>query len=97
MIKECKVLSCNPFLNIIVIDFDGKTIQMTGKIDKETKTIFVKYEDGVATISSKEDYEKSLRSKVNKKLKKVKATETDLVEEVVESEAVVDETGTISE
>ena len=97
MIKECKVLSCNPFLNIIVIDFDGKTIQMTGKIDQETKTIFVKYEDGVATISSKEDYEKSLRSKVNKKLKKVKATETDLVEEVVESEAVVDETGTISE
>lgn len=92
MIKECKVLSCNPFLNIIVIDFDGKTIQMTGKIDKDTKTIFVKYEDGVATISSKEDYEKSLKPKAVKKPKKVEATE-----EVVESEAVENETGEVSE
>ena len=92
MIKECKVLSCNPFLNIIVIDFDGKTIQMTGKIDKNTKTIFVKYEDGIATISSKEDYEKSLKPKAVKKPKKVEA-----IEEIVESEAVENETDEISE
>ena len=92
MIKECKVLSCNPFLNIIVIDFDGKTIQMTGKIDKDVKTIFVKYEDGVATISSKEDYEKSLKPKAVKKPKKVEA-----IEEIVESEAVENETDAISE
>lgn len=92
MIKECKVLSCNPFLNIIVIDFDGKTIQMTGKIDKDTKTIFVKYEDDFATISSKEDYEKSLKPKAVKKPKKVEATE-----EVVESEAVENETDEVSE
>lgn len=92
MIKECKVLSCNPFLNIVVIDFDGKIIQMTGKIDKDTKTIFVKYEDGVATISSKEDYEKSLKPKAVKKPKKVEA-----IEEIVESEAVENETDEISE
>ena len=92
MIKECKVLSCNPFLNIIVIDFDGKTIQMTGKIDKDIKTIFVKYEDGVATISSKEDYEKSLKPKAVKKPKKVEA-----IEEIVESEAVENEIDKISE
>ena len=92
MIKECKVLSCNPFLNIIVIDFDGKTIQMTGKIDKDVKTIFVKYEDGIATISSKEDYEKSSKPKAVKKPKKVEA-----IEEIVESEAVEDETDEISE
>ena len=92
MIKECKVLSCNPFLNIIVIDFDGKTIQMTGKIDKDVKTIFVKYENGVATISSKEDYEKSLKPKAVKKPKKVEA-----IEEIVESEAVENETDEISE
>lgn len=83
MIKECKVLSCNPFLNIIVIDFDGKTVQMTGKIDKGTKTIYVKYENGVATISSKEDYTKSLNQKNDKKPKKVKA-----VKKAVESESV---------
>ena len=92
MIKECKVLSCNPFLNIIVIDFDGKTIQMTGEIDKGIETIFVKYEDGVATISSKEDYEKSLKPKVVKKPKKVEA-----IEKIVESEAVEDEPDEISE
>ena len=92
MIKECKVLSCNPFLNIVVIDFDGKTIQMTGKIDKDIKTIFVKYEDGVATISSKEDYEKSLKPKAVKKPKKVEA-----IEEGVESEAVENEADEISE
>lgn len=92
MIKECKVLSCNPFLNIIVIDFDGKTIQMTGKVDKDIKTIFVKYEDGIATISSKEDYEKSLKPKAVKKPKKVEA-----IEEIVESEAVENETDEISE
>ena len=92
MIKECKVLSCNPFLNIIVIDFDGKTIQMTGKLDKDAKTIFVKYEDGIATISSKEDYEKSLKPKAVKKPKKVEA-----IDEIVESEAVENETDEISE
>ena len=92
MIKECKVLSCNPFLNIIVIDFDGKTIQMTGKINKDVKTIFVKYEDGIATISSKEDYEKSLNPKAFKKPKKVET-----IEEVVESDAVENETDEISE
>ena len=92
MIKECKVLSFNPFLNIIVIDFDGKTIQMTGKIDKDTKTVYVKYENGIATVSSKEDYEKSLKPKAEKKSKKVYT-----IDEVVESEAVKNETDEISE
>ena len=92
MIKECKVLSCNPFLNSLVVDFDGVHIQMTGQIDDGDKTIFVKYENGMATISSKEDYEKSLKSKVVKKPKKVET-----IVEVVESEAVVDVTEGISE
>lgn len=78
MIKECKVLSCNPFLNIVVIDFDGKTIQMTGKIDEGAKTIYVKYEDGIATVSSVEDYKKSLKSKATKKPKNI---EVDSVED----------------
>ena len=92
MIKECKVLSCNPFLNIIVVDFDGLHIQMTGKIDKDVGAIYVKYENGVATISSKEDYEKSLKPKAVKKPKKVEA-----IEEIVESEAVENETDEASE
>lgn len=92
MIKECKVLSRNPFLNSLVINFDGLHIQMSGKIDDDVETIFVKYEDGVATISSKEDYEKSLKPKAVKKLKKVEA-----IEEIVESDAVENETDEISE
>lgn len=92
MIKECKVLSCNPFLNSLVVDFDGLHIQMAGKIDDGTEIIFVKYEDGIATVSSKEDYEKSLKPKAVKKPKKVEA-----IDEIVESEAVENETDEISE
>lgn len=92
MIKECKVLSRNPFLNSLVIDFDGLHIQMSGKIDDDVETIFVKYEDGIAAVSSKEDYEKSLKPKAVKKPKKVEA-----IEEIVESEAVENETDEISE
>lgn len=92
MIKECNVLSCNPFLNSLVVDFDGLHIQMTGNIDKDARTIYVKYENGMATISTKEDYEKSLKPKAVKKPKKVET-----IDEVVESEAVENETDEISE
>lgn len=92
MIKECTVLSCNPFLNSLVVDFNGLHIQMTGNVSKDTKTIYVEYKNGVATISSKEDYEKSLKPKATKKPKKVET-----IDEVVESEAVENETDEISE
>ena len=72
MIKECKILFCNPFLNIIVVDFDGLHIQMTGKIDENAKTAFVKYENGVATIVSKKDYDKTLETKIDKVKKNIK-------------------------
>lgn len=71
MIKECKVLFCNHYLNIIVVDFDGLHIQMTGKIDEDVDTIFVKYEKGVATIVSKKEYDKSLNAKVSKPKKNI--------------------------
>lgn len=66
MIKECKVLSYNKFLNILVFDFNGKQIQTTAKLDTECKTVFVKYKDGKYEIVSKDEYEKSIRS-FNKK------------------------------
>ena len=43
MIKECKVLSYNKFLNILVFDYSGKQVQTTAKLDTECKTVFVKY------------------------------------------------------
>ena len=70
MIKECKVLFCNPYLDIIVVDFDGLHIQMTGKIDDGVDTIFVKYENGIATIVSKKECDKYLNTKVVKSKKK---------------------------
>lgn len=69
MIKECKVLSYNKFLNILVFDYDGKQIQTTAKLDTECKTVFVKYKDGRYEIVSKNEYEKSIRN-VNKKREK---------------------------
>lgn len=62
MIKECKVLSYNEYLNILVFDFDGKQIQTTAKLDTECKIVFVKYKDGKYEIVSKDEYEKSIRS-----------------------------------
>lgn len=92
MIKECKILFLNPFLNIVVVDFDGIHIQITGKVPGGAETVFVKYENGFATIIEKEDYEKSLKPKAFKKPKKVET-----IDEIVESEAVENETDEISE
>ena len=92
MIKECKVLSYNPFINSIVVDFDGLHIQMTGKIDKNVQTIHVRYENGVAVICEKADYKKSLKPKAVKKPKKVEA-----IKKIVKSEAVENETDKITE
>lgn len=94
MVKECKVILHNSV--VAVVNFGGTHIQFPAtKINGET--VYVEYVDGRYTIISRNEYEKSLKSKVDKKSKKVKATETDLVEEVVESEAVKNETDEISE
>lgn len=71
MIKECKVLSYNKFLNILVFDFNGKQIQTTAKLDTECKTVFVKYKDGKYEIVSKNEYEKSIRNYNKKKEKEI--------------------------
>ena len=71
MIKECKVLSYNKFLNILVFDFNGKQIQTTAKLDTECKTVFVKYKDGKYEIVSKDEYEKSIRNYNKKKEKEI--------------------------
>lgn len=66
MIKECKVLSYNKFLNILVFDYDGKSIQITAILDTECKTVFAKYKDGKYEIVSKNEYDKYIRG-LNKK------------------------------
>lgn len=66
MIKECKVFSYNKFLNILVFDYDGKSIQTTAILDAECKTVFVKYKEGKYEIVSKNEYDKYIRG-LNKK------------------------------
>ena len=94
MIKECKVAIQNSFSSIVM--FDDIEVQVPTNFVVDGRA-FVKYENGVYSVLNKEDYENTLKPKADKRAKKVKPTETDLVEEVVESEAVVDETDGISE
>ena len=97
MIKKCKVLSCNPYLHIILVDFDGMKIQFTGDIEDGVESLYVKYESGVATISTKEEYEKSLSGKSGKATKKVKASEAVLADDVAVLETEKSETEEVSE
>ena len=94
MIKECKVIIQNSFSSIVLFNDVEIQVPSSSVVDG---IAFVKYENGVYSVLNKEDCENTLKPKADKRAKKVKATETDLVEEVVESEAVVDETDGISE
>ena len=84
MIKECKVLSYNKFLNILVFDYDGKQIQITAKLDTECKTVFVKYQDGKYEVVSKNEYEKYTRSLSKKKYEISKPIKEDKTEDISE-------------
>lgn len=72
MIKECKVLSYNSFLKILVFDYNGKSIQTTAIIDTDCKSVFVKYNDGKYEIVSKDEYQKSVENSIKKKSEPMK-------------------------
>lgn len=67
MVKECKVLSYNKFMNILVFDYDGNKIQTTVVLDEKAKSVFVKYENEKYEIISKDIYEKQNNIEVNEK------------------------------
>lgn len=83
MIKECKVLSYNKFLNILVFDYDGKQIQTTVHLDSEFKTVFVDYRNGKYKIVSKNEYDKYIQEN-KKKEKRMEKTNTSIVLENIE-------------
>lgn len=66
MIKECKVLSYNKFLNILVFDYDGKQVQATSHLDDKCKTVFVKYQNNKYEIVSKNEYDEYIHKEINK-------------------------------
>lgn len=84
MIKECKVLSYNKFLNILVFQYNGKQIQTTAILGKECKTVFVKYKDGKYEIVSNDEYEKYIRNLNKKKEKSVKFSKEKKIEDILE-------------
>lgn len=80
MIKKCKILSYNNFLNILVFDYDGKQIQTTAFLDSNCKFVFIKYENNKYEIVSKNEYDnymnetkkKNIPAKFNKKDTEIK-------------------------
>lgn len=81
MIKECKVLSYNKFLNILVFDYDGKHIQTTAVLNSDCKVVFVEYKNSVYTIVQKEEYNKYVKN-----LNKKKVIKPDICSEAENSE-----------
>lgn len=85
MIKECKVILRNQL--IMVVLYGDKKIQMS--TDNTSKqTVYVKKENGKYILVDKLEEAKSPKYE---KTKKNKTIETDLVEEVVESDVQISE------
>ena len=66
MIKECKVISYNKFLNILVFDYDGIQIQTTAILNDESKTVFVRYQNNKYEIVSNNEYESYIHEQKSK-------------------------------
>lgn len=85
MTKECKVLMRNEL--VMVIDFDGKEIQMPSD-HKDTNIVFVKYENDKFLIVDKLEEEKKLIKvkPVSRIKKQKKVTEVELADDVTTEE-----------
>lgn len=73
MIKECKVLSYNKYLNILVFVYNDKEIQTTYICENIPNTVYVKFDNGRYRLVSRRSYEKQNR-------KPYKTTNTNLSE-----------------
>lgn len=82
MIRECKVLSYNKFLNILVFDYEGKQIQMTAHLNSVKESVFVKYRDKKYEIVNKDEYEKYIRQ-TKKKVTRTKQNIKEFTQEDV--------------
>lgn len=85
MIKECKVLMRNEL--VMVIDFDGKEIQMPSD-HKDSNIVFVKYEnDRFSIVDKLEKEKKPVKVKPVLRVKKQKkVTEVELADDVTTEE-----------
>lgn len=85
MTKECKVLLRNKL--VMVVDFDGKEIQMPSD-HATTNTVFVKFEnDGYSITDKLEEKKKSVKVKpVSRVKRQKKVTEVELAKDVTPEE-----------
>lgn len=68
MIKECNVLLANK--DILVIDFDGASVQLSNPTNHQERSAYIKLEDRKYSLTSKEEYESS-KTVTKKKTAKV--------------------------
>lgn len=50
MTKKCKVISNNPALKTIVVEYEGKNVQFTGESNTKDGCVYVDYKDGKYAI-----------------------------------------------
>lgn len=92
MIKECKVLSYNKYLNILVFVYNDKLIQTTYMCKEAPETVFVNNKDGKYKIVSKREYEKLIRNSRKQEVikevseKAIKIGKEETIEEIVTPE-----------
>lgn len=83
MIKECKVILHNEA--VTVVDYDGKNIQFPS-IAGDSKTVFVKCENGEYSIcDGKEDVKETAVKKTAQKKKATVEETTESAEEITEN------------
>lgn len=81
MIIECNVLSYNPHSNILAFVYQNKNIQITidKKLNKDIKTVSVKFENGSYYIVNEKEKFKNNLKKIKKINDAVEKTDNEIV------------------
>jgi len=66
LIKKCKVVLANA--DVVVFEFEGKTVQTNNFSDIKSDFIFVKHDNKNYSITTEQEYEKSLIKKSKKEI-----------------------------
>jgi hypothetical protein len=66
LIKQCEVLSYNPYSNVLAFKYDGLNIQITidKQLDKKVRNVYIKFENNTYTLSDEKEIEKQEKVKV---------------------------------
>ena len=82
MIKKCKIISYNKFLNILVFEYDKKRIQTNHILENDEKFVYVKRKGTEFEITNEDDYKKNLVEKNKNNSIKNPKKEDELIDEI---------------